>query len=441
MDITISPLDSRYLSKVKNVKNYFSEFSFFKYRVLVEIEYFISLCKLKLKEIQLDNMDENVVKLRNIYNKFSINDYNKIKDIENKINHDVKSIEYWLREKFKELNLGHLIQFIHFGLTSQDINNTALSLSIKNYINDEYKVYINELIYILNEKIVEWKDIVMISHTHGQPAVPTKMGKEMNVFKYRLELQLEQLDNIKYYGKFGGASGNLNAHNFVYPDTDWITFGEKFIERLGLIRSKYTTQIDNYDNLSNIFDCLKRINTICIDMCQDIWLYISMRYFNQIVNNEEVGSSTMPHKINPIYFENAEGNLGYVNSILEFFSRKLPISRLQRDLTDSTVLRNIGVVFGHIQLSVTNINKGLNKLLINKERIQTDLDDNYVVVTEGIQVLMKKYGYTDAYEQLKELSRKTNIINKDIIQLFISTLGKDNKLNNEIKKKIIRIKC
>ena len=437
MNITISPLDSRYSGKVEKVKDYFSEYAFFKYRARVEIEYFISLCKLKLKEINMELPET----LRSIYNNFNEDDYNKIKEYEYVINHDVKAIEYWLRDKFTELGLEDLIPFIHYGLTSQDINNTALSLSIKEYIENEYYKSINNLIEILEQRINEWKDVVMLAHTHGQPAVPTKMGKEFNVFKYRIELQLEYLRDIKYYGKFGGASGNLNAHKFAYPDIDWVKFGEEYLGGLGLIRSKFTTQIDNYDNLSNIFDCIKRINTICIDMCQDIWLYISMKYFNQKLKEKEVGSSTMPHKINPIQFENAEGNLGYTNSILEFFSRKLPVSRLQRDLTDSTILRNLGVVFGHTELSFNNIKKGLNKLLINTEQIDKDLEDNYVVITEGIQVLLKKYGYKNAYEKIKKISRKTQNINKDIIQLFILSLNSDenNKLNPAIKEKLLNL--
>ena len=435
MNKSISPLDDRYRNKVKNIINYFSEYDFFRYRIKIEVEYFINLCKLNLKEIKLDNPEI----LRKLYLDFSMDDYIIIKNIEKTINHDVKSIEYWMREKFNELNLNHLIQFIHFGLTSQDINNTALSLSIKDYINNEYLTSINKLLNNLDNRIKEWDNIVMMSHTHGQPAVPTKMGKEFNVFKYRLDLQLEQLKNIKYYGKFGGASGNLNAHNFVYPEIDWNKFGKKYINSLGLIRSKYTTQIDNYDNLSNLFDCLKRINTICLDMCKDIWFYISLQYFNQKLKENEVGSSTMPHKINPIQFENAEGNLGLANSLLEFFSRKLPISRLQRDLTDSTVLRNIGTIFGHIELAFNNINKGLNKLLINDSKIKEDLNNNYAIITEGIQVLLKKVGCYDAYEQLKKISRKNNGIDKNIIHLFILDLFYNNKIDLNIKDKLINL--
>jgi len=435
MSITISPLDNRYKNKVGKVNKFFSEYDFFRYRVKVEIEYFISLCKLKLKEINMENPEI----LREIYNNFSMSDYNKIKEIEKEINHDVKSIEYWLREKFTELNIKHLISFIHFGLTSQDVNNTALSLSIKEYINDEYKKSINKLLETLNERIKEFNSVVMLSHIHGQPGVPTIMGKELNVFKYRIELQLEQLYNIKYYGKFGGTSGNLNAHKFAYPDIDWIKFGNEYLNNLGLIRSKFTTQIDNYDNLSNIFDCLKRINIICIDMCQDIWLYISMRYFNQKIKKEEDDTSIIQHKINPIQFENAEGNLGLANSLLEFFSRKLPISRLQRDFTDSTILRNIGVIFGHIELSFNNINKGLNKLLINNEKIKEDLNNNYSVITEGIQIILKKNGLNNSYEQLKKISRKSGGINKDLIDLFIINLFEEQKINENVKNKIIKL--
>ena len=434
-NLTISPLDNRYSNKLEKVKMYFSESSFFKYRSKVEIEYFIDLSKIISKDLDLEISGKSKKYLRDIYKNFNIEDYNTIKKIEKKINHDVKSIEYWLQDKFKNLNLEKFITYIHFGLTSQDINNTANSLSIKDYITYEYLPSINNLINILTEKINKWDDIVILSHTHGQPAVPSKMGKELQVFKYRLNLQLEHLKNAKYYGKFGGASGNLNAHKFSYPEVDWEKFGEEYMKNLGLIRSKYTTQIDNYDNYSYIFDCLKRINTIFIDFCQDIWLYISMNYFNQKIKEDEVGSSTMPHKVNPINFENAEGNLKLANTLLEFFSRKLPVSRLQRDLTDSTVLRNIGVIFGHIELSFNNICRGLNKLMINKDKIEKDLNDNFIVISEGIQVLLKRHGYKDAYEKLKKFSRKNTKIDKDTLNMFILSLD----IKEEIKIRLLNL--
>ncbi len=425
---SISPLDDRYKNITKDIKEYFSEFAFCKFRLFVELHYFAKLCKLNLPELQVDNTDF----IDNILDNFNYDEYLTIKEYEQKINHDVKAIEYYLQDQFDTYNYNKYSSFIHFGLTSQDINNTAISLSLKYYIQVHYTYKLGNIYKKIKEQSNEWKDIIMLSRTHGQPAVPTTLGKEFTVFYYRLNIQYKILKNSKYYGKFGGASGNLNAHKAAYPNINWIEFGNKFINSLGLIRSKYTTQIDNYDNLSVIFDCLKRINTILIDMCQDIWLYISMDYIKLKINKNEVGSSTMPHKVNPINFENAEGNLKLANTLLEFFSRKLPVSRLQRDLTDSTVLRNIGVVFGHIMVAFDNIENGLNKLDANNEKINQELEDNYVVITEGIQTILRKYGQEDAYEQLKEFSRNNQQITKKNIDNFINSLDVPLSIKKEL---------
>ena len=425
----LSPLDNRYKDITFPLLDYFSEFSFFRYRIIVELEYFRSLCKLNLKQINLESVEFIDI----ILNNYDENSYKKIKEYETEIKHDVKAIEYYLRYEFSNFGVSKYNSFIHFGLTSQDINNTAYSLSLKHCIENLYIPELNKIIDCLSLFSKEWNNITMISRTHGQAAVPTTFGKEFNVFKYRLNNQLEILNNVQYYGKFGGASGNLNAHKCAYPNIDWIQFGKTFIESLGLKRSEYTTQIDNYDNLSVVFDCLKRINSILIDMCQDMWLYISIDYLKQKINNKEVGSSTMPHKVNPINFENAEGNLKLADSLLEFFSRKLPVSRLQRDLTDSTVLRNTGVIFGHIFVSFNNILKGLNKLEINEHKITSDLNDNYIVITEGIQTILRKYNHEDAYEKLKEFSRKNKKINKSDIDVFIDDLNVSENIKEELK--------
>ena len=431
MNITISPLDNRYKDKTYVIKDYFSEFAFFKYRLYVELIYFKHLCKLNLKHLQL----KNTKFIDTILDNFDYNEYLKIKELEKKIKHDVKSIEYYLREEFKKYNINKFNSFIHFGLTSQDINNTSISISLKNFITKEYSIKLNKIMDLLILKTKAWKNVTMISRTHGQPAVPTSMGKEFNVFLYRLELQFHNLKNIKYYGKFGGASGNLNAHVLAYPNINWNQFGKNFLNQLGLIKSKFTTQIDNYDNLATLFDCLKRINSILIDFCQDIWLYIFMNYLQLKINYDEVGSSTMPQKVNPINFENAEGNLKLANNLFEFFSRKLPISRLQRDLTDSTILRNLGTIFGHCFVAFDNLYIGIQKIDVNLNVINKDLIENYVVIVEGVQTILRKYGKEDAYEKLKDFSRKHKRIGKNEIDSFINSLN----VNETIKKELLSI--
>lgn len=432
--IHLSPLDDRYRAITGFLKDYFSEYGLFKYRLKVELKYFVELIKLKLPELENLNIFYISAFFTTLINNFNEKEYNSIKKIESKINHDVKALEYYIADKFKVNGLSSHISFIHFGLTSQDINNTSISLSLKDFVETHYINSIENIIKKINNKYNDWNKIVMLGHTHGQPAVPTTLGKEFRVFSYRLELQLELLKTINYYGKFGGASGNLNAHKLAYPNIDWEIFGVKFMQELKLRRSKYTTQIDNYDNLAVLFDNLRRINTILIDMCQDIWLYISKDYIKQKLNKDEVGSSTMPHKVNPINFENAEGNLLLANNFLEFFSRKLPVSRLQRDLTDSTILRNIGTLFGHIYVAFDNINKGLEKLDVNKKKLQEELENNYVVITEGIQTILRKHGHNNAYELLKEFSRNGETLTKDNIYTFIDNLDVSCSVKNELKK-------
>tara|TARA_B100001250_G_scaffold411226_1_gene439413 strand:+ start:299 stop:1627 length:1329 start_codon:yes stop_codon:yes gene_type:complete len=432
--IHLSPLDDRYRAITGFLKDYFSEYGLFKYRLKVELKYFVELIKLKLPELENLNIFYISAFFTTLINGFNETEYNSIKKIERKINHDVKALEYYIADKFKVNGLVDHISFIHFGLTSQDINNTSISLSLKDFVETHYINSIEDIIKKINNKYNDWNKIVMLGHTHGQPAVPTTLGKEFRVFSYRLELQLELLKTVDYYGKFGGASGNLNAHKLAYPNIDWEIFGVKFMQELKLKRSKYTTQIDNYDNLAVLFDNLRRINTILIDMCQDIWLYISKDYIKQKLNKDEVGSSTMPHKVNPINFENAEGNLLLANNFLEFFSRKLPVSRLQRDLTDSTILRNIGTLFGHIYVAFDNINKGLGKLDVNKKKIQEELENNYVVITEGIQTILRKHGHNNAYELLKEFSRNGETLTKDNIYTFIDKLDVHCSVKNELKK-------
>lgn len=433
MNISLSPLDDRYSKITEELKDYFSEYALFKYRMRVELKYFIKLVELNLKELYGIGIKEIKKIFKLIYRCYNKESYDNIKKYEKITKHDVKALEYYLRDVFDKYELSRYKSFIHFGLTSQDINNTANSLQLKDCIQKSYINKLNTIIKKINFYTDDFAGITMISRTHGQPAVPTTMGKEFNVFSYRLELQLEQLKNMKYYGKFGGASGNLNAHKYAYPEIDWIKFGESFMKSMDLERSKHTTQIDSYDSFATIFDCLKRINTILIDMCQDIWLYISMDYLKQKIIEGEVGSSTMPHKVNPINFENAEGNLKLVNSLLEFFSRKLPVSRLQRDLTDSTVLRNVGVIFGHIFVAFDNILNGLNKIDINLEKINEDLKNNFVVVTEGIQTLLRRYGYEDAYEKLKDFSRKNKVVTEFEIKNFVEKLEIDNFIKEKLK--------
>ena len=430
----ISPIDGRYTSKTEKLKNYFSESALIKYRVLIEVEYFISLCELPLP--QLKNFPTiEFDKLRDIYKNFSINSAIRVKEIEKITNHDVKAVEYFIKEEFDKLGLSNFKEFIHFGLTSQDINNTAVPLSIKEFFNIVFTPELDNVIKNLRKLSEEWKDVPMLARTHGQAASPTKLGKEIFVFVERIENQLKLLEKIPFTSKFGGATGNFNAHNVAYPNYNWVEFGNNFVEKkLLLIRQQTTTQIEHYDNLAALLDCIKRINNILIDLSRDIWTYISMDYFKQAIKKGEVGSSAMPHKVNPIDFENAEGNLGMANSIYEFLSSKLPISRLQRDLTDSTVLRNIGVPFSHNLISFNSLNKGLEKIVLNQEKIQEDLDKNWAVCAEAIQTILRRESYPNPYESLKKLTRTNSIINKESIFNFIEELDISDEIKEELKK-------
>ena len=430
----ISPIDGRYSSKTEKLKNYFSESALIKYRVLIEVEYFISLCELPLPQLKSFPKIE-FDKLRNIYKNFSINSAIRVKEIEKITNHDVKAVEYFIKEEFDKLGLSSFKEFIHFGLTSQDINNTAVPLSIKEFFNIVFTPELNNIIQKLRKLSKEWKDVPMLARTHGQAASPTKLGKEIFVFVERIENQLKLLEKIPFASKFGGATGNFNAHNVAYPDYNWVEFGNNFVEKkLLLIRQQTTTQIEHYDSLAALLDCIKRINNILIDFSRDIWTYISMDYFKQAIKKGEVGSSAMPHKVNPIDFENAEGNLGIANSIYEFLSSKLPISRLQRDLTDSTVLRNIGVPFSHNLISFNSLNKGLDKIVLNQEKIQEDLDKNWAVCAEAIQTILRRESYPNPYESLKKLTRTNSIINKESIFNFIEELNVSDEIKEELKK-------
>ena len=430
----ISPIDGRYRDKTKALAEYFSEYALIKYRVRVEIEYFIALCELPLPELSIVKTS-NFEPLRNIYRNFTEEDAQRIKDIEKVTNHDVKAVEYFIKEEFDKLGeLNEYKEFIHFGLTSQDINNTSVPLSIKDAINDVYYPLISELINQLQEYAREWANIPMLAKTHGQPASPTRLGKEINVFVYRLKQQLELLKQCVITAKFGGATGNFNAHHVAYPQYNWKEFGNRFVsEKLGLKREEYTTQISNYDNLSALFDAMKRINTIMIDMNRDFWQYISMEYFKQKIKAGEVGSSAMPHKVNPIDFENAEGNLGVATAILEHLAVKLPVSRLQRDLTDSTVLRNVGVPFGHIVISIQSSLKGLRKLLLNETAIYHDLDNCWSVVAEAIQTVLRRENYPNPYEALKALTRTNEAITEGSIKKFIEGLEVSEKVKEELR--------
>ena len=429
----ISPIDGRYSNKTEDLSPYFSEFGLIKYRVHVEVEYFIALCEIPLPQLS-DFPAAKYSALRNITQSFTEADAQKIKDTEKVTNHDVKAVEYFLKEKFDELALAQWKEFIHFGLTSQDINNTAIPLSFKDANANVYLPAVERLMEQLRSLAVQWKEIPMLAHTHGQPASPTKLGKELMVFVERIDKQLWHFENVAYSAKFGGATGNFNAHEVAYPKINWIEFAGKFLhERLELERSYYTTQIEHYDNLAAHFDAMKRINTILIDLCRDMWTYISMEYFKQQVKKDEVGSSAMPHKVNPIDFENAEGNLGIANALFEHLSAKLPISRLQRDLTDSTVLRNIGVPVAHTLISLSSIEKGLSKLLLNEEALNNDLEKNWAVVAEAIQTILRREGYPKPYEKLKELTRGANGINKEAIQNFISTLDVSEEIKKELR--------
>lgn len=431
---SISPIDGRYRNKTEQLARYFSEYALIKYRVLVEIEYFIALCELPLP--QLKDIDKAVFSdLRKIVSSFSEQDALRIKDTEKVTNHDVKAVEYFIKEKFDELGLQQYKEFIHFGLTSQDINNTSIPLSLKDALNEVYYLMLEELITKLKNQAEEWKDIAMLAKTHGQPASPTRLGKEIMVFASRLEGQVQLLKAVPLSAKFGGATGNYNAHQIAYPEYNWKAFGNKFVsEKLGLVREEWTTQISNYDNLAAIFDALKRIDTIMIDMNRDLWQYISMEYFKQKIKEGEIGSSAMPHKVNPIDFENAEGNLGIANAILEHLASKLPVSRLQRDLTDSTVLRNIGVPVGHIVIAIQSTLKGLDKLLLNHDALFNDLENCWAVVAEGIQTILRREGYPKPYEALKALTRTNNSITAESIADFIEGLDVSETVKNELKK-------
>ena len=429
----ISPIDGRYRSKVEKLQHYFSEEALIKYRVLVEIEYFIALCEIPLP--QLNNVDPSIFgDLRAIYKNFTTENAQAIKDIEKVTNHDVKAVEYFIKEQFDALGLSEYKEFIHFGLTSQDINNTAIPLSIKDAMND---VYVPEYLNVL-EKIEtlakDWKEIPMLARTHGQPASPTRLGKEIEVFAVRLKEQFNLLNDIPSAAKFGGATGNYNAHHVAYPQIDWKDFGTSFVqEKLGLHHSFPTTQIEHYDHMAALFDTMKRLNTIIIDLDRDIWTYVSMDYFKQKIKKGEVGSSAMPHKVNPIDFENSEGNLGLANAIFEHLSAKLPVSRLQRDLTDSTVLRNVGVPFGHTLIGFASSLKGLNKLLLNESKFSQDLENNWAVVAEAIQTILRREAYPNPYEALKGLTRTNEAITQNSIASFIDTLEVSDAIKIELK--------
>ncbi len=429
----VSPIDGRYRGATEELSGYFSESALIKYRVYIEVEYFIALCELPLP--QLVHFNKNLYgKLRSIYENFSQADALKIKDTEKITNHDVKAVEYFIKEKFDELDIATYKEFIHFGLTSQDINNTAIPKSLLDATTEVYTPLLNKLLTTLTDLSQDWKDIPMLARTHGQPASPTVLGKEIKVFVERIEQQLEQLHNVKFAAKFGGATGNFNAHKVAYPQIDWVGFANTFVnEQLGLYRSQTTTQIEHYDHLAGLFDVLKRINTIIIDLNRDIWTYVAMDYFKQKIKEGEVGSSAMPHKVNPIDFENSEGNLGMANALFEHFSNKLPISRLQRDLTDSTVLRNVGVPFGHTLIGLKSTLRGLNKLVLNLDTIQRDLENNWAVVAEALQTILRREGYPKPYEALKALTRVNEKTTRESIASFIDTLEVSDVIKEEMK--------
>ena len=429
----ISPIDGRYRSKTEQLDLYFSEFALIRYRVKVEVEYFIALCQLPLPQLATVPHDKFQC-LREIYENFSVDDAGRIKEIESVTNHDVKAVEYFLKENFDLFGLQQYKEFIHFGLTSQDINNTSVPMSIKDALHEAYLPLMNELLSILDRYATEWNDVPMLARTHGQPASPTRLGKEIRVFAYRLRQQLQMLSQVPVSGKFGGATGNFNAHLAAFPKYDWVAFANSFLQdTLGIQREQWTTQISNYDNMGALFDTLRRINTIIIDLDRDIWQYISMNYFKQKIKAGEVGSSAMPHKVNPIDFENSEGNLGIANAIFSHLSTKLPISRLQRDLTDSTVLRNIGVPFGHTLIALHSTIKGLNKLILNQEAINADLDGMWNVVAEAIQTILRREGYEKPYETLKALTRTNSVVNAESIANFIDTLNVSDEVKAELK--------
>ena len=430
--MAVSPVDGRYERQTEPLREYFSEFALIRYRIRVEIEYFIALCGIPL--LQLSGFDHSKFEaLRDIYRNLTPEEAQKVKDIEKVTNHDVKAVEYYIKEKFGEMGILKWGEFVHFGLTSQDINNTSVPLSLKEAVENCWLPLVNEVTGIIRTMAEEWKDIPMLAKTHGQPASPTKVGKEFRVFQVRIEEQLRQFSLLTYPAKFGGATGNMNAHKVAYPDMDWIGFGDKFVASLGLKRSFPTTQIEHYDNLAAIFDNMRRINTILIDFARDIWTYISMEYFRQKVNKNEVGSSAMPHKVNPIDFENAEGNLGMANAVLTFLSMKLPVSRLQRDLTDSTVLRNVGVPVAHQVIALNSLKKGLGKLILNEKALEADLERNWAVVAEAIQTILRRENYPNPYETLKSLTRTGSVINRETIANFIETLNVSEEVKEELR--------
>ncbi|MBR0117716.1 MAG: adenylosuccinate lyase [Prevotella sp.] len=429
----ISPIDGRYRGKTVSLAGYFSEYALIRYRIRVEIEYFIALCELPLPQLQ--DFDQSLFPtLREIYGNFSLDDARRVKEIEKVTNHDVKAVEYFIKEQFDRIGqLDQYKEFIHFGLTSQDINNTSVPLTIKDALHEVICPAIEELVGQLQAYAEEWRDVAMLAKTHGQPASPTRLGKEIMVFVYRLNEQLAQLKSCPITAKFGGATGNFNAHHVAYPDYDWREFANRFVgEKLGLQREQYTTQISNYDCIGGVFDALRRINTIIIDLDRDFWMYISMEYFKQKIKAGEVGSSAMPHKVNPIDFENSEGNLGISNALLQFLAAKLPVSRLQRDLTDSTVLRNVGVPFGHTMIAIESTLKGLRKLILNEQKLRADLDDNWAVVAEAIQTILRREAYPNPYEALKQLTRTNQKMTEQTIHDFVLTLDVDDNIKNQL---------
>lgn len=430
--LAVSPVDGRYASKSEPLRAYFSEFALIRYRIRVEIEYFIALCEIPLP--QLADVDhEKFSMMRDIYLNLTPEQAMEVKEIEKTTNHDVKAVEYFIKRHFHEMGLDKWSEFVHFGLTSQDINNTSQPLMLKEAMEHVYMPALHEVLSLISEMAEKWSDVPMLAKTHGQPASPTRLGKEFKVYQVRIEEQLRQFSQLTYPAKFGGATGNMNAHKVAYPHIDWISFGENFVASLGLKRSFPTTQIEHYDNLAAIFDCLRRINTILIDFSRDIWTYISMEYFKQKVNKNEVGSSAMPHKVNPIDFENAEGNLGMADAIFTFLSMKLPISRLQRDLTDSTVLRNVGVPVAHGLIAFASLTKGLGKLILNEETIQADLHRNWAVVAEAIQTVLRREGYPNPYETLKALTRTGSVIDENTIETFINGLDVNEQVKEELR--------
>lgn len=430
----ISPIDGRYRTKTDSLACYFSEYALIRYRVRVEIEYFIALCELPLPQLKDFNHDF-FEPLRDIYRNFSEDDAQYVKDIENVTNHDVKAVEYFIKERLDKIgDFSKYKEFIHFGLTSQDINNTSVPLSLKDALDEVFVPQVEELIALLNDYAETWAEVPMLAKTHGQPASPTRLGKEVRVFAYRMQQQLDSLKAIDITAKFGGATGNFNAHHVAYPDYDWREFGNRFVsERLGLVREQYTTQISNYDQLGAVFDALRRINTVILDLDRDFWMYISMDYFKQKIKAGEVGSSAMPHKVNPIDYENSEGNLGISNAILQFLAQKLPVSRLQRDLTDSTVLRNIGVPIGHSVIAIQSTMKGLRKLILNEERVADDLDNTWAVVAEAIQTILRREAYPNPYEALKALTRTNEKMTPETIHDFIGKLDVSDEVKAELR--------